>query len=241
MQWKRLVYFLLLNVLVSVVTTLLILTIWDRKHRTETPGPGSPAGLASLFTPTVNPPTSTPEPTQALLAYQISAGETLGEVAYEYDISLEELLKINGLTDPDTIGAGATIFIPVPTATAAPGEASPGSASDGELGASESGGKVEILTVVGVGDLATERVQLRGTGVEDLPLAFWRLRDEDGHEYVFPQITLFGNGAVNVHTAPGDDTVVALYWDSAEAIWESGETVTLLDDAGRVQAIYLIP
>ena len=97
------------------------------------------------------------------------------------------------------------------------------------------------MAVVGVGDLASERVQLRGIGEGSLDLTGWRLRDEDNHEYTFPKITLFPNGAVNVYTSAGVDTVVALYWGASSSVWRSGESVTLLDDSGNVQATFEVP
>jgi hypothetical protein len=103
------------------------------------------------------------------------------------------------------------------------------------------GNQVDIVAVIGAGDLSSERVQLKGLGDVSLSLTGWRLQDEDGNVYTFPQITLFGNGAIDVYSSTGVDTVVALYWNSGEPIWETGETVTLLDGAGTVQAIYLVP
>ena len=35
--WKRLIYYLFLNVLVSACTTLVVLAIWDRTHPTAEP------------------------------------------------------------------------------------------------------------------------------------------------------------------------------------------------------------
>jgi hypothetical protein len=105
----------------------------------------------------------------------------------------------------------------------------------------EGGEQVDIAAVIGAGDLGSERVQLRGLGDGTLSLTDWQLRDEDGNVYTFPQITLFGSGAVEIYSTTGVDTVVALYWNSGEAIWESGEAVTLLDDSGVLQATYNVP
>lgn len=233
MRLKQLFYFLILNIIVSAVTTMVVLTIWDRSHQT-------PADISSSSPSLVISPTETQgimanveqkaTATNALMAYQISSGETLGEIALAYDTTLEELLVLNGLSDPDSIGAGATIFVP---AINPPG-------SEGAADTSV-GNQVDIVAVVGVGDLDSERVQLRGLTDGTLSLTGWRLQDEDGNSYAFPQITLFGNGAVDVYSDRGVDTVVALYWNAGQALWEPGETATLLDDAGNIQAIYTVP
>ena len=135
------------------------------------------------------------------------------------------------------------IFVPVEVSPAEEGESN--SPSEGLLNlqgtSSTPGGQVEIMAVIGAGDLDSERVQLRGTGASSLDLTGWRLRDEDNNEYIFPKITLFANGAVNVNTSAGVDTVVALFWGKSKAVWSSGETVTLLDSAGNIQATYQVP
>ena len=97
------------------------------------------------------------------------------------------------------------------------------------------------MAVIGAGDLASERVQIRGLGEGTLSLTGWRLQDEDDHIYTFPQLTLFGNGAVNIYSTAGVDTVVALYWNSGEAVWKSGETAALFDENGLIQATYTVP
>ena len=236
MQVKRLIYFILINVLVSAITTLVVLTIWDRSHQADriVGDTSSPQVVIPTATQNVVEPVEVIEtPRIELQAYQVSAGETLGEIAFAYDITLEELLALNGLTDPDSIGAGATIFVPISVQSTPNGEAQ-------ETG-SEGGNQVDIVAVIGAGDLNSERVQLKGLGDVSLSLTGWRLQDEDGNVYTFPQITLFGNGAIDVYSSTGVDTVVALHWNSGEPIWETGETVTLLDDASNVQAIYLVP
>ena len=247
MQWKRLVPFLLINILVSAGTTLLVMALWDRAHSPELPENGTPGPALSLpsLTPTAPLVVATPVPTLQLQAYTVSEGETLGEIALAYDIEVADLLELNGLTDPNSIGAGTTLFVPVPGAAAAEEEAGMAASEGTETGKPLPDGtdsKVEIVTVVGAGDLKSERVQLRGRGEGvTLSLAGWRLRDQDGFTYTFPQITLYGSGAVNVYSGAGVDTVVALYWNAGEPVWRSGETATLIDQDGFIQAIYLVP
>jgi LysM repeat protein len=243
MKWKNLFYFLLINIIVSAATTLIILNIWDRSHFTVTPNMSEP--IPEFVIPTETRVEAASAPTVSLQPYQVAVGETLGEIALAYEITVDELLELNGFTDPDSIGAGATIFVPTLNENSSNNELDelfPEDGSNPEAPtSSKNNGKVEISGVVGAGDLRSERVQLRGLGGETIDLTRWQLRDEDGNEYTFPHITLFGNGAVDVFSDSGVDTVVALYWNTGEPVWESGETVTLYDEAGNIQAAYTVP
>jgi len=243
MQWKRLILFLLINIFVSVITTLTVLTLWDRTHRPEMPDPV--AALPDLMIPTATRVAPVAESQVALLPYQVGAGETLGEIALAYDISVEELLELNGLTDPDAIGTGATIFVPDPDGLVSIDEThsiiSEGEVNPGDSANPTDAGQVEIVAVIGAGDLASERVRLRSLAEESLDLSGWRLQDDDGLEYIFPTIKLFGDGEVHIYSSVGVDNVIALYWNAPRPVWESGEKVTLLDNTGKIQATYTVP
>ena len=93
----------------------------------------------------------------------------------------------------------------------------------------------------GVGDLDTERVVLRRSGLGELSLAAWQLRDQDGNIYIFPQLTLYQDGAVNINTRSGTNTVVDLFWNRSSAVWRSGKLVSLYDTAGILRASFTIP
>ncbi|MBN1305885.1 MAG: lamin tail domain-containing protein [Anaerolineales bacterium] len=102
-------------------------------------------------------------------------------------------------------------------------------------------GTIEIVSVVGVGTLNAEVVVIRYTGDEELGLAGWRLQDENGNKFDFPQLVLYKNGAVQLHTASGTNTVVDLYWGLRNPVWESGEVARLYDNNGDLRAVYTIP
>lgn len=234
MHWKRVVIFILINILVSALTTSLVLFFWDRAHREDVPK--IDAEKPGLTLPSLEQPAPTSKPEQPLQAYQVKAGETLGEIALAYNISVEELLSLNGLTDPNSIGAGTTIFVPLDTEHSENLDAQ-------NVGPSTTSntGQVEIVGVFGAGDLTSERVQIRGLGQGTLSLTGWRLWDEDGNEYIFPQITLFANGAVDIYSDVGVDTVVSLFWRSGQPIWSPGEMATLIDEGGNIQSTFMIP
>ena len=100
---------------------------------------------------------------------------------------------------------------------------------------------VEIVSVVGAGTLNAEAVVVRYNGEGELGLANWQLKDDNGNSFTFPRLTLYTDGAVQVHTAPGSDTVVDLYMGLREPIWESGEVASLYDPQDNLRAIYRVP
>lgn len=100
---------------------------------------------------------------------------------------------------------------------------------------------IEIVSIVGAGMLDAEWVTIRNAGEEPLSLSGWQLKDSDKNVFVFPNLTLNSDGAVRVHTAPGTDNVIDLYWNAGAPIWESGEEAKLLDPGGTLQDTYQVP
>ena len=100
---------------------------------------------------------------------------------------------------------------------------------------------VEIVSVIGAGTLNAEWVVVRYTGDDQINLANWELTDEDRHIFVFPQIILHTNGAVQIHTASGTNTVIDLYWGESDPIWQSGEKARLFDPGGNQRDEYKVP
>jgi LysM repeat protein len=100
-----------------------------------TPGgtPGispTPAGTPGISptpggTPTATPtPASSPTPTPSeFTEYAVQQGDTLSTIAQRFGTTADELTRINGLTNPNTLDIGQKLKIPTPsrpTPTAAP-------------------------------------------------------------------------------------------------------------------------
>jgi lamin tail-like protein len=100
---------------------------------------------------------------------------------------------------------------------------------------------VEVVSIVGAGMLDAEWVTIRNAGEESLNLSGWQLKDTDKNVFTFPNLTLNADGAVRVHTGPGTDNVIDLYWNSSVPIWESGEEAQLFDSIGNQQDTYQVP
>ncbi|MEA4906097.1 MAG: lamin tail domain-containing protein [Chloroflexi bacterium] len=173
-SWKKLFPFILLNIIVSALTTLGVLWLWDSTQR------------ANL--PPVEPVTAAQTPGASLTGQPVS--------------------------DPEDASATLPpLDEPV----------------------------LQIQNVFGVGDLDTEVVRLRRLGEGALWLTGWQLQDEDGHTFTFPELLLNKDGAVEVYSRSGTDSVVALHWGQDAPIWRTGELVIVLDPQGSLRASYRIP
>jgi hypothetical protein len=100
---------------------------------------------------------------------------------------------------------------------------------------------VKISSVVGAGAKDSEIVVVKFEGEGQLDLSSWQLKDEDGNTFKFPKLILYPNGAVQVHTITGSDTVIDLYWGIGEPVWSSGENARLFDAQGNLRAVYRVP
>jgi hypothetical protein len=101
---------------------------------------------------------------------------------------------------------------------------------------------LEIASVVGVGQLESEIVVVHNTSNASVNLSGWKLKTvDDKNTFTFPQITLHENGAVQIHTAGGNDTAIDLYWNLSRPLWKSGDLVTLTDARGNLIDNYRIP
>jgi len=276
-RWKRLFYYLTINVLVSACTMVTILYVWQN-YQSEIPflnivnplaiiTPLSPRALFPDYESQIDTPeptivalVATEMPTQvepadtemAEMTYTVETGDTLGAIAVKFNVTVAEILAVNEIPNPDALEVGQVLIIlrplvAVATHTALPaaeiGETlEPTSTTPTSTPVPLTGeSRVLIDSVIGVGDLASERVFLKRVGPGEISLTGWSLVAESGETFTFPQLTLFENGAVFVHTRSGQTTAVALYWNLDQAVWSSGDTVVLIDDQGNVHNSYQIP
>jgi hypothetical protein len=97
-----------------------------------------------------------------------------------------------------------------------------------------------VVQVLNPGDVASEMVQIVNQG-PFVRLTGWTLSDEAGNNYTFPDFSLWGGGAINVHTAGGSNTTTDLYWGQPNAVWKVGSTVVLRDAGGSVIVTFVVP
>lgn len=100
---------------------------------------------------------------------------------------------------------------------------------------------IEVQTVIGPGDIESERVLLASDSQNPVNLQGWELTDGKEDRYVFPSVTIYPGGGINLYTKAGTDSSIELYWKKPAPIWSSGEEILLRDTAGNTRATYLIP
>ncbi|MEE8389357.1 MAG: LysM peptidoglycan-binding domain-containing protein [Anaerolineae bacterium] len=250
MRTRTWVIFIGVNVIVSAVVMLTVLFAWDRIRNSPTLTPAS----ALLSTQDAASPPSTlavsspspPEPLQ----YTVQEGDTLGAIAQTYDISMEDLMAANEITDPNLLQIGQTLIIPSapltspttdPSVETSPEPATTGSSPTPLPTLTPSGSPlIEISQVLGAGNLATEVVVMGNQGGAD-SLEGWTLSDAEGNTFTFPAITLFPDAQMRLHSIPGRSTPSDLYWGREAPAWNEGELITLRDRTGNVVDTYIVP
>ena len=274
-QVKRFFYFVLLNIIISAITVIVVLQLWERDHPSlsadNTPVVIVVTTTQSVVLPLMTnnsssdeiipgdsgvPVAGTIQATPEMFTYQVKEGDILGALAVQFNVSVADIMTVNGLTDPDSLYVGQIIFIPtapLPTHTLVPptivASATPRPSATSTHGPTPTATptpirqepQVKIESVIGVGILETERVELLRTGDGELLLAGWRLEDGMGNVYTFPNLTLYKGGAINLNTRTGQDTVVDLFWGLTSPIWISGKTVSLYDSQNGLRSSYTLP
>jgi hypothetical protein len=100
---------------------------------------------------------------------------------------------------------------------------------------------ISILTIVGPGNLDLEHVTIQNESQGAVDMTGWQIIDENEHAFTFPTFILNMDGSVKIFSQKGTDTVIELYWQSDDPIWQSGETARLQDRDGNTVATYSIP
>lgn len=101
--------------------------------------------------------------------------------------------------------------------------------------------KLSINGVFGIGQYEIEHVFIINQGESSINLENWSISSKTNGVYTFPALILNKDGAVNINSRIGNDTVIELFWGSSQAIWASGDIVTLTDPNGNVHTTYQIP
>ncbi len=258
MSFRQMLPFLFLNIVVSTVVVLSILFWWDNRNNPEAAVEPTfeAVSIDGLVTPNIAAPPSGTLPPEAQTAaegsepvvHTVQAGETLGRISEQYDVPIEDILTVNGLTDPNIISVGQQLTIPVggiPTPTTAPPAPTEAPVLPTPIATepvTTGQGEIAVTGVIDVGALETEAVQIVNTGAGAQLMEGWTVGDDDGAVYTFGRVSIFGEGAgVLLNTRAGDDSATDLFWGLAEPVWRSGETVTLQDAAGEVVATFVVP
>jgi LysM repeat protein len=238
-SWKPYLIYLAINVAVSAVTVLIVISIFGGGRREPAPTPTATIDVLAQVdraVPTMTP-TTAPSPTPH--TYTVRVGDTLSDIAEFLDVSVEALMTANRLADANALTAGQVLIVPEGESAALGSTPLPASTNPVEPSPAAVG-QVVINAVESAGNLQSESVRLLNTGGE-VSMAGWRLEDGAGHTYTFPEFTFYSTGAIDVHTRQGTDTTIDLYWGLQDPLWVPGKVITLRDSSGAIQSNFKIP
>lgn len=100
---------------------------------------------------------------------------------------------------------------------------------------------VRVENIFGVNELQNEVVLLRNISSGELQLKDWKMMDEQGNAFIFPELILAPDSAVQIYTRSGSNNPISLFWGLQAAAWQSQETLRILDPLGQERAAYVIP
>jgi LysM repeat protein len=204
---------------------------------------------------TAPPEAFTPYPTRGIVTYRVKEGDTISGIAAYFGVSQDELMALNDMTDPNRLISGVDILIPPPpTETPIPTEGptdtptltlTPLFSATPRFTATPTGPtpapEIIISAVFGVGDWQSERIEIQLNNTGEINLDGWQVKDDAGNVFTLPLLRLRSGGQISIYTRTGEPSVTSLYWGLPEAIWQTGDTVTILDAEGRIRATFLIP
>jgi LysM repeat protein len=253
MTLGQFIFLLVINALVALVISVVVtLTLGNRNASGPVP---VPQPTATVALPTVAPTSAVVEPTSGRTnTYVVQSGDNLSGIAFKYGVSVDALMKANGLANPDMITVGQTLVIPAASATTAetPEETPQAGTPEATVAARTPATARPSATAPSAPEVTIEQVRKAAPGGTDdvvvlansgswVKLLGWQLVDAEGNAYTFPDLRLFPGGTVQVHTASGKNTEVDLYWGIDRAAWSRGGVVILKDASGQVVQTYQMP
>jgi hypothetical protein len=205
------------------------------------------------------------------IEYFVVDGDNPSLIAVQFDVDLFTLLAVNGLTEETatSLQIGDRLIVPLEgcplqgpavsvnedTEDTDAVDATPGD-EDAELSGTPqptvrptvtlaptaSNAQMEIVEVIGAGDITTEQVSIRNNG-NTVDISGWTLSDGDDNSYTFPDgRRLFSGSGIFINTRQGQNTPVLFFWGRDEAVFgEPGDVIVLADRNGNVQASLRLP
>ncbi|MCX6018099.1 MAG: lamin tail domain-containing protein [Chloroflexi bacterium] len=143
---------------------------------------------------------------------------------------------------PQTPAVSADVAAPVaPADVAAPAlSAAPTATNENSFSVPVANARVHVTisAVKNAGQRTLEAVVIANQG-DQVELTGWTLVAPNGATYVFPSYVLLSNNFVQLYTADGANAPTALFWKQPDAVWKSGDVVTL-KNGDQVAATYTV-
>ena len=159
----------------------------------------------------------------------VSKSELENKMVVEYDISATQYGS-----NPELIGENGQTVVTDASTRVQRQEIHPG--EEQEATPRNDFSKIDIVSIHPITENEdNERVILTNTGEEKFNLNGWRLKNESGDTFVFPEFELDPGSEVTIWTGNGDDTDTNLYWDAETSKWDvDGGRVRVLDETGEI-------
>ncbi len=210
----------------------------------------NPALLPAVPT---NLPPGQPSPTppdDGCVRHVVETGDTVFGIAQQYGVYPGDILLVNDMDENTLLRVGDVLIIPVegcaalstPTPTPPPTNtpfALTRTAVPVMPAATAVNAEVVIANVTHWGNVNDETVEIRNLG-NVVNLQGWTLSNERGDVFRFPEFRMQPNSRVLIFSRQGPNTPAALYWGRETPAWQEGETVTLADSTGQVQATFQV-
>jgi LysM repeat protein len=252
---RRWALFIGINILVSTITALLVMNLWESNRGGAAPRPVVPTAVPTLnavvqtqvAATATAAPTSTPTPGNSR-KYIVKSGDTLTAIATEFNVTVADLVAANKLTNQDVLSLGQELIIPggplTPTPSLVPIPTStrstlPTIPVSGTAATALGEYFVTIREIKSPGTLSEQVILTNLSG--QVNMAGWTMTDGEGNKFTFPNLTLLSNGEVTVHTGKGTNTPTDLYWGQTDSRWSKGKVAYLRDPSGKLIATYQVP
>lgn len=211
------------------------------------------ANVPSLNLSTPGQPTGGDQPTPAdgCQRYTVVPGDSCSAIADRFDVSVNDLIEINGLSAACPLNVDDVLRIPgegckppepptgTPTATNTPFVFGTFSVTNTPAPTATEA-DVQILQILNAGVTSSEQVDIQNTGDAVVSLQGWTLTDGEDNVFTFPDLLLQSGQIIRIFTRVGQNTPAALYWNLTTAVWENGEVATLTDGSGQTQSTFTV-
>ncbi len=165
--------------------------------------------------------------------YVVQNGDSLSGIADRFGVPVAAIMAANKLDNPDFVFVGQRLTIPsgdtaavVPTATPIASTVNTG---------------IRVTAVEGAGELASEVINIGNDSDLAVNLQGWRLEREGGPAYTFGNVLLFPGSGLKLHSGPGTNTSVDVYWNQAAGVWSTGAVARLVNPQGAEVSRFPVP
>jgi LysM repeat protein len=165
--------------------------------------------------------------------YVVQVGDSLSGIADRFGVSVAAIVAANRLDNPDFVFVGQRLSIPSEDTALAPATATP-------VAASVNTG-IRVTTIESPGVLAAEAINVGNDSDLAVNLQGWRLEREGGPAYTFGNLLLFPGSGLKLHSGPGTDTSVDVYWNQPANVWSTGAVARLINPQGAEVSRLAVP